>query len=177
MISACVGFRYKAPLKPSKIHGVRGSISKIASPAATIAGIPIARAMIAVCEVGPPLAVIKPKIISGSRFAVSDGVKSSATSTDGSCAVITGSLSMCSNWRKTRCATSLRSTARAANTASSSLVICAIRLSITCCHAQAALCFCSIKTLVLLSSSSSCKNSACARKIAACFEPRRFFTS
>ena len=60
-----------------------GCSSKTA-PAPTTAGMPSERAMIAVCEVGPPRAVQSPRMRLGSSRAVSEGVRSSATRITGS---------------------------------------------------------------------------------------------
>ena len=58
--------------------------SSTAAPAPTMAGMSSERAMIAVCEVGPPTTVTMPRMRFGSSFAVSLGVRSSATRMTGS---------------------------------------------------------------------------------------------
>ena len=60
------------------------SASVTFSPVPTIAGMPSARARIAVWEVGPPSEVMKAMTFSGSSSAVSAGARSAATSTKGS---------------------------------------------------------------------------------------------
>jgi hypothetical protein len=85
-----------------------------------MAGMSSERAMIAVCEVGPPPAVQMPRIIAGSRRAVSDGDKSSATRITGMVKVPGSSSSVSASRRSTRRPTSWRSTARSLSSASSS---------------------------------------------------------
>ncbi len=67
------------PPLPSSTAGVSSSTSSTEPPAPTTAGMSSDRAMIAVCEVGPPAAVQSPSANAGSRRAVSDGLRSSAT--------------------------------------------------------------------------------------------------
>ena len=156
VISACVGFRYKAPLKPSKYTACADRYPKIASPAATIAGIPIARAMIAVRSrsalsgdkaqnhIGIQVRGIGRREIIGHEYGRLLPLQSSPARYP--CAT-TGV--------NPGCATSLKSMARTANTASSSLVICAIRQVNHMPPAQAACVFARLRLWLPLSSSSS----------------------
>ena len=73
------------PLVPStRTMSPSWSWSVTSEPVPTIAGMPRARARMAVWEVGPPSEVIKATTFSGSSRAVSAGARSSATRTKGS---------------------------------------------------------------------------------------------
>ncbi len=74
-----VGPKMIEPSPPSKTVSTSFSSSSISNEAPTTAGTPMLRARIAVCEVGPPLAMQIPKILSRSKPTVSDGVRSMAT--------------------------------------------------------------------------------------------------
>ena len=138
-----------------------------AGPAPTIAGMPSARAMIAVWEVGPPAAVPKPSTRAGSMAAVSDGVRSSAISTTGWSGSGGASSSTSASWRSTRLPTSCMSTARAASTGSSTFSSSPARSSITARHAHPADSPPSTRRSTSSSRSGSSRNASWARKIAA----------
>ena len=73
-----------SPAAPSISSRSPSAISSAFSPAPTIAGMPIERAMIAEWLVRPPIFVIKPATGLPPIFAVSDGVRSFATIMHGS---------------------------------------------------------------------------------------------
>ena len=82
-ISASLGLSVSSPSSPFKIICMPLSKPSTSTPALTTAGRLNARAMIAVWEVGPPLAVQKPSTLSRSSEAVSEGERSSATTITG----------------------------------------------------------------------------------------------
>ena len=77
-ISASSGLRRSCPLLPSSTTGLPFSSSRARGSMPATAGMSSARAMIATCEVAPPPTVQKPNTRSGSRLAVSEGLRSSA---------------------------------------------------------------------------------------------------
>ena len=101
------------PLKPSSSTDSPVCNSLIASPSPSTAGMRSERARMAVCDVRLPTSVANPSTIAGSIIAVSDGVRSWATTTHGS---VRSARPVQSAWpirsASTRCATSRMSAAR-----------------------------------------------------------------
>ncbi len=87
------------------------AVSSSAAPRPTTAGMPIARARIAACEVALPCEVATPWTRSRSSAAVSPGVRSAATSTPGPSSVA-GAAPVPLRWPSTRRPTSSTSAAR-----------------------------------------------------------------
>ena len=101
------------PVVPSTSSRVPASISM--TPAApTTQGIPSCRAMIAVWLVGPPRSVTRASTTAGSRVAVSDGARSSATRIAGSSGIWTPGSGSPTRWATTRRSMSRRSVTRSA---------------------------------------------------------------
>ncbi len=112
-VSASSGSISTSPVVPSSSTRLPGGIS-IAPPAPTTQGRPSWRAMIAVWLVGPPRSVTRPITRPGSSTAVSEGARSSATSTDGSSGVGTPGSGSPTRWATTRRSMSRRSVTRSA---------------------------------------------------------------
>ena len=70
------------PLSPSRMTTVPFGTSSAAGSMPASAGMPSERARIATCDVAPPRVVQKPITRERSSVAVSDGVRSSAMSTE-----------------------------------------------------------------------------------------------
>ncbi|MNO98198.1 hypothetical protein D3C76_899370 [compost metagenome] len=79
--SSSGGATLTTPRWPSSSNGVPACSSRIAAPAPTTAGMPKARATMALCAVAPPWAVTIPATRLGSSRATSDGPTSVITST------------------------------------------------------------------------------------------------
>ena len=83
--ASSLGLRVMLPLVPStRTMSPSDSWSVTCSPVPTMAGMPRARARMAVWEVGPPSEVMKATTFSGLSRAVSAGARSLATRTKGS---------------------------------------------------------------------------------------------
>ena len=111
--SASSGSTSTRPVVPSSSTRVPAGIS-MAPVAPTTQGRPSWRAMIAVWLVGPPRSVTSPSTRPGSSTAVSEGARSSATSTDGSRGVGTPGSGSPTMFAITRRSMSRRSVARSA---------------------------------------------------------------
>ena len=111
--SASSGSTSTRPVVPSSSTRVPAGIS-MAPVAPTTQGRPSWRAMIAVWLVGPPRSVTRPSTRPGSSTAVSEGARSSATSTDGSRGVGTPGSGSPTMFAITRRSMSRRSVARSA---------------------------------------------------------------
>ena len=107
------GCAISSPAAPSISSSMPSSIGSSFSPAPTTAGMPIERAMMAEWLVRPPIFVIKPTTGLPPIFAVSDGVRSFATTMHGSVIVSSGFSAIPLRFLSTRIEISPMSAARA----------------------------------------------------------------